>query len=230
MKIFVVLTAILACASTQTFDEQTEINARQERLVTNQVASAIENIRKQIREAGFDPLDVDRREIVIPPEEDFHALAAFAEDIKSTGLSNIVIITNNFSILSARLNLVLSLPRVEASVGAARVELNVFDYEGYASASGRAAINNLRVSAEVRISISVVSGISIRSLNIDLTLGGVEADLNVNLFGRDLSDTITNFLSQTVPTTIANNRVSYGVRIDNKLYKLRTIRDLGDLN
>ncbi|XP_053601831.1 uncharacterized protein LOC128670294 [Plodia interpunctella] len=178
-----------------------------ERFVDGIIVSVIEGLAQDIRDAGLDPINIDSvgAEYRLPVTDLFN-VEALAEDVISTGLSDFVIEHINYGVLTSRLRMTLVLPRVFVGADTARVNGQLLGWEFNGSVSGSLAIVEIRVRIDVRINIGIISGVSIRSIDIDFSLGGVESNLNVNVQGSDLSEAINNFAGNIVPTTLANNR------------------------
>ncbi|KAJ0181421.1 hypothetical protein K1T71_003506 [Dendrolimus kikuchii] len=158
------------------------------RIIEGVIISMIADLRQSIRDAGLDPYNLEEASAAfeLPVPVIFNAQASVS-DISSNGLSNIVVENISFTVLTQRLRMTIALPKIDVSIGS--IEINV-----------------IRVSVDVRIDIGLISGISIRNLNIDFTLGGIDSNLNVVIADRDISAPLNNLLGNTIPTTLRDYR------------------------
>ncbi|MBN4663926.1 JHBP domain-containing protein, partial [Escherichia coli] len=102
------------------------------------------------------------------------------EEVWSTGLSNIVINHINYNVLSFALDLDLELPHVHLSAEYAYGEFTLFDNKVSGSGSGSIDVYNVRVKATVNV--GVLGGISIRNIDIDFTVGGIDSNINIEIY------------------------------------------------
>ncbi|KAM3960191.1 uncharacterized protein ACR2FA_005824 [Aphomia sociella] len=177
------------------------------RLIEGIVADLLQDIIDQIIEAGLDPLEIDALQLEYKlPVTNLLNINARAENILLTGLSDIVINNINYAILTGRVTFDVSLPPIAGSVGDSALDISFFGFSFTGSLSGSIAIVEPRVQGEIRISIGVISGISVRSLAIDFSLRDIESNLNLNILGVDYSELVNTILGSTIPTTIAEHR------------------------
>ncbi|KAL0849814.1 hypothetical protein ABMA28_011755 [Loxostege sticticalis] len=204
MKIFAFAFAILVAGVAANPEAVAKTN---ERFVDNIIAGLIEDLINDIQERGLDPIEIKEADYEYRlPVTDLLEVDAAAADILVEGISNIKINRINFSLLTSRLQLDLSLPLVSAKVGSSSARVKLFDGEFAAEASGSVAIEELRLVADVRINLGIISGVSIRSLAINFSIKDIQSDLNIVLFGHDLSEKVNGFLGETVPNTLEANR------------------------
>ncbi|XP_028169169.1 uncharacterized protein LOC114359113 [Ostrinia furnacalis] len=205
MKIFAFAFAVLL-AGVAAAPETQELSGN-ERFVDGIIAGLIEDLSNDIKEMGLDPYILDKEEFSYRlPVTDLLEVDAIAEHVLSTGLSYIRINRISYGILTSRLQLDISLPLVTGAVGSAQARVKIFDEILTGRGGGRASIEEIRIVADVRLSIGIISGISVRSIDIDFSVGQIKSDLHVEVFGYDLSEEINNFLNYYVPLTLASNR------------------------
>ncbi|CAH0600214.1 unnamed protein product [Chrysodeixis includens] len=174
-----------------------------ERIVTGQIVSAIEDLSQSIKDAGLDPLYIKREDsqYALPVPVIFN-YAAFIEEVLSTGLSNIKVNRMSYNVLLSRLNFDIELPRIDFAAGNAVGRAIVFSNEVNGQISGQVVIDRIRVEGNVRVNIGIISGISIRSIDIDFSLRGIQSDLRVVIQGKNYSDEINQLLGATIPDTL----------------------------
>ncbi|KAI8430316.1 hypothetical protein MSG28_000624 [Choristoneura fumiferana] len=170
MKAIVISFAIILASVSALPNLQVEkaIRSGQERLVTDQIVSVIEDISQAIIDAGLDPLIIENNEIdyALPVPSIFN-VRGFLRGLLFQGASNIVIDRMNLNILTMRL-----------------------------------AINRIVSTGDVRVSVGIISGISVRSIALTVDLQGIESQLNLKIQGVDLSDYVNTYLGQTMPNTL----------------------------
>ncbi|KOB77135.1 hypothetical protein OBRU01_04590 [Operophtera brumata] len=176
------------------------INLHNERLVTGSIVEAIEDASQAIKDAGLDPLYVEKEatEYALPVPVLFN-LSGDLEEFLFTGLSNIVVHNINYSIITNRLTFDIRLPLIELSLGKAVKDVTVFGSRVESYASGRLAVVGIRLTGNVRVSIGIITGISIRSIDLDFSLGGIESELKIMTHGKDFSEPINRFLGEIIP-------------------------------
>ncbi|KAJ8733755.1 hypothetical protein PYW07_014306 [Mythimna separata] len=202
--------AFLAVGISGTFipERRLPIGFSDERIITNQIEKAIEDAAQAIKDAGLDPFHIKKEtsSYALPVPVLFN-YEAFLEDLLSTGLSNIKTHRVNYSVITSRLTLDIELPLIHFSTGAAKASGVVFSNDLEVSASGKIDIVSIRVEVVVRVSIGVISGISIRSIDVNFRLGDINSDVNLTVRGRDYSDVVNDFVGNFVPDTIkAHNK------------------------
>ncbi|KAJ8733758.1 hypothetical protein PYW07_014309 [Mythimna separata] len=212
MKTILVFTVLVAgiCASIvpEPSFEPEALASRDSRFITgpieNQVIEAIEGISQDIRDIGLDPLHIKKETYVyeLPVPVIFNAVA-FLEEVLSTGLSDIVVNDMNYSLLWSRLTFELEIPHIHLSARAADGVVTLFGEKLTASVDGRCDIRGIFVKGEVRVNVGIISGISIRDVDIDLNVGQIISSIRLLILGNNYSQEITNFINQTVPATLA---------------------------
>lgn len=179
------------------------LNQNNERIVTGNIIKAIEEAKESIVNAGLDPFHREGTDIdyALPVPVLFN-IQAVVEEILFTGLSNIVVHNMNYSVLTSRLTFDIRLPLLEFTLGKVANQVTVFGSSTENYASGRVAIVGIRLAGNLRVNIGIISGISLRSLTVDFTLGGIESDLKIISLGQDWSDFINDFLGITIPAKL----------------------------
>ncbi|KPI93587.1 PREDICTED: uncharacterized protein LOC106114730 [Papilio xuthus] len=202
---FAVLMLLAGASALPTISED---ELRQQRVITDTILGLIDGVSQAIQARGLDPYHLKFAESSFAlSEPEILSGYAFARDVNLVGLSNIRVNNINFSILAQRLTIDLSLPNLRGSVGESHFEMNLFDRELDGQGSGSLEIVNLGLKADVRVSVGVISGITVRSIDLDLYLDNVVSDLQVNLFGRDLSASFNNFFNG-LPAFVKENTVA----------------------
>ncbi|KAI8430317.1 hypothetical protein MSG28_000625 [Choristoneura fumiferana] len=205
MKAIVISFAIILASVSALPNLQVEkaIRSGQERLVTDQIVSVIEDISQAIIDAGLDPLIIENNEIdyALPVPSIFN-VRGFLRGLLFQGASNIVIDRMNLNILTMRLTWNIRLPQILLNVVDSGVHANYFGKDFEASYSGRLAINRIVSTGDVRVSVGIISGISVRSIALTVDLQGIESQLNLKIQGVDLSDYVNTYLGQTMPNTL----------------------------
>ncbi|VVC97565.1 unnamed protein product [Leptidea sinapis] len=170
-------------------DNAIDAQAREARLVSNTIRRIIENLKREIRDAGLDPLFIERfdYEYNVPFVVN---IKVFVDNLSFSGISNIVIRTMDYNLILNRLRFDLSMPRISLSVENAGITARALFQDHKASGNGFLNINEIRVVGEVRVNIGIISGITIRSIDIQFSLGGINADINVVVLGQDYSDIV----------------------------------------
>lgn len=182
----------------------TRTDIQNERIITGPIESAIQDLSQQIRDVGLDPLFIQEESLAYAlPVPVLLNVDAVIDDLLFTGLSDIQVRNLNFGIITTRLTFDIELPRIAFSVKNAAMRAEIFGKEYNTRVSGSFAINSIRVSGNVRVSIGIISGIGIRDVNIDLRMRGIESDLNVVVANLEVSGYINNFLLVRIPDTLA---------------------------
>ncbi|XP_075978368.1 uncharacterized protein LOC142978028 [Anticarsia gemmatalis] len=203
MKYFIAFALLIAGISASVVPQTEETSVSSERIVTGQIIAAINDLSQSIADAGLDPLNIKREAVsyALPVPVIFNA-AAFVEEILCFGLSDIRINRMSYNALTFRLYFDLELPRIHLSAGTAFGQATLFDNKFEAEVSGGFDINRIRVIGTVHVRVLPISGISIRSISINFTVGSVYSYLKVSLLGQDISDPINTLLADTIPDTL----------------------------
>ncbi|RVE52050.1 hypothetical protein evm_003328 [Chilo suppressalis] len=196
-----VLAALLASVAANSVADQ----RANERFVESIVAGAIEDLSNQIKERGLDPFEATASYYQRLAVTDLVVIKAEVEDFLLVGLSDIRVNRVSYNILLSRVTFDISLHRIAASVASASADLTVFGFKIVGSTSGSLEINNVRAAGQARISIGL-SGVSLRSITIDVTLGGINSNLEVNALGRDLSESVNKLAGTIIPEVFDENR------------------------
>ncbi|KAL0849813.1 hypothetical protein ABMA28_011754 [Loxostege sticticalis] len=185
-----------------------DVTRTNERFVDGIIVGRIEDLSNNIRERGLDPLQVEENtyELYRLPVTDLFLVDAAVVDVLVEGLSNIVINRINFSILRQRLQLDISLPLITANAGSTNARVKLFDSEFHGQLSGSARVEEIRILVDARISIGIISGVSINNLDINFSVKKIKSDVNIVLLDHDLSETINKFLNETLPNNLEKYR------------------------
>ncbi|CAH0722933.1 unnamed protein product, partial [Brenthis ino] len=175
-------------------------------IIERRIRRAIEQLQENIIDAGMDPLVVPRFDLEYRPVPFFLEVRGFLENFEFTGASNIAIHNLDYSALFNRLRFDISLPELSFVVGDSGVTAVVFGNRYNGQLHGSLSISSIRIDGEVRVNVGIISGISIRSLTLDFTLGGIQSDLNVVFMGEDYSDIVNKVLGEDIPAAFAENR------------------------
>ncbi|XP_026726464.1 uncharacterized protein LOC113492932 [Trichoplusia ni] len=182
------------------------IDFRDERSVSSNIVDAIEDVCQTIKDAGLDPLYIEKQEVAyeLPVPVIFNG-AGLVEEVISNGLSDVDVKRMSYSIVTNRLNFDIEIPKIVFGAGAASAKATFFSNRFSLEASGKMEIQRIRVSGHVRVSIGIISGITIRNVKIDFTLGGIDSDVKLALQGKDYSDAVNKFFGTTVPSTLKDH-------------------------
>lgn len=180
------------------------LHRNDERLVTGSIITAIEDASQAIKDAGLDPINIKsyalNYELPVPV---LFNMQAFVEEMLFEGMSNIVVHSMNYSILTNRLTFDIRLPFIEFSLGESALDVTVFGSSTNFYASGRLAIVDIKLTGNIRVSIGIITGISIRSMDLGFSLADIESALTIKTHGIDLSSYVNNFLGVIVPETLS---------------------------
>ncbi|XP_047986692.1 uncharacterized protein LOC125226675 [Leguminivora glycinivorella] len=206
MKVVVLTVAcLLAAVSALPTGQFTELEAalmtRNNGLITGQIIQQIEAFAQSLRDAGLDPLNLDEEVEYALPVPSIMNLRAALRGFLFRGVSNIVVNRMNYAVLNSRLTFNVELPEIALSMGLAEWNVNVFDRNFNGMISGRVAVKNIVIDGDVRINLGIISGISLRSMELTLDVGSIESRLNMALQGVNYSRDINNYLGVTVPKT-----------------------------
>ncbi|CAH0600215.1 unnamed protein product [Chrysodeixis includens] len=203
MKTFIAFACLIASISAVPHDGAVAKDGNNERIVTGPIVDAIDELSQSIKDAGLDPFYIKREDkwFTLPVASIFN-YAAFVEEILSTGLSDIKVNNLYFSFITSRLYFDFELPRVELAVGIAAGRAIVFSNEFEGKVSGKVVVDKVRIAGTGRVTVGIISGITVHSGDVDFTLGGIQSDFEVIIQGRDYSQEVNTFLSSTIPATI----------------------------
>ncbi|CAG5026886.1 unnamed protein product [Parnassius apollo] len=203
----IAVAVLMLLASANTLPTLSEDELRQERLIADVIINIINGVSQLIVRAGLDPFEIEnaQRQFALFNPEVFSAVA-YVQGFAFKGLSNVAIHNMDFSILASRLTFDVSLPKLSLSVGDSGLEVILLGREIKSHGSGSVEIEELRLRGEVRINLGVISGISVRSLDLWFSLKGIDSNLSLIIFGRDISEKCNNFLSNTLPNALHENQ------------------------
>ncbi|CAG9576159.1 unnamed protein product [Danaus chrysippus] len=174
--------------------------------VEDSIRRAVERISAGIKNAGLDPLEVQNREFEFIPITIDLVIRAFIENLQFYGLSDISIDVLEYSYIFNRLRIVISLPEVALSIGDSNLDALVIGFPIKAGLKGSASVKAIRLAGELYVNFDIIGGVSLRSLSLNFSLGGIDSDLGVVLQGSDRSEVVNDFLSKRIPNFIENNK------------------------
>ncbi|KAL0895370.1 hypothetical protein ABMA27_011503 [Loxostege sticticalis] len=178
-----------------------------ERVVTGIIERMIKELIQEIRNKGLDPFRQEAFYYEFElPDIDLIAFEAIVGDLLMEGLSNIRINHVSYSVFSSRLRLDLSLPLIFGRIDKSRASIRVFNSRIGGKLSGSVAVEEIRLNIDARLHISIISGASIRSLNVDFSIRDIESAVKFIVFGTDLSNQVNYFLSEIIPRILKENR------------------------
>ncbi|XP_064076893.1 uncharacterized protein LOC135194821 [Vanessa tameamea] len=189
-----------ACA----FPEQ-QIEPKNERVITNQIRRAIEQIRREIRAAGLDPLYIDRNDFEFWTTP-FIRVEGFIDQLTFTGASNIVINQLSYNIFQNSVRFTLSIPELRLSINKSSVTAHMFGNEYNAELNGGLIIRQVRLVGDIRASVGIISGISIRSVSLQFSIGQIQSNLQLNALGNDYTNELNQFLGTSIPEILNKYR------------------------
>nr|XP_034824114.1 uncharacterized protein LOC117981955 [Maniola hyperantus] len=197
-------------------------STREERIVTGNIRKAIEQLVESIKEAGLDPLEVDKFEFEASIVPEFVTVKTYIDSLEFTGLSNIAINRLDYGPLTNRLRFDISLPLLSFSVGDAGVKANVIGTGVTGQLSGSLRITQIRLTGEIRVNISIISGISLRSVDANFRIQRIESNLAMKFQDEDYSEQVNTILNETIPQILE----VYKDEIDKNLSDL--IKEVGN--
>ncbi|XP_041973957.1 uncharacterized protein LOC121729499 [Aricia agestis] len=191
--------------------------SREARLVSGAIVAAIQEVSQRIRDAGLDPVLVDRVEanvVVVPLVAE---ISAFVDRLEFVGLSNIAVNHMDYSVLLNRMRFDVSLPEIRLAVGNSALHLVLLGNSAAdANFRGTGSVRQIRLAGEVRVNIGIISGISIRSLELYFSVGHLESDVHLSILGLDLSRLVNTIVNDTIPAFLSK----YQNDINNLLEKI----------
>ncbi|XP_047541717.1 uncharacterized protein LOC125074417 [Vanessa atalanta] len=182
-----------------------QIEPKNERIITNQIRRAIEQIRREIRAAGLDPLYIDRNDFEFSMSP-FIRVEGLIDQLTFTGASNIVINQLSYNIFQNSVRFTLSIPELRLSINKSSVTVHMFGNEYNAELNGGLIIRQVRLAGDVRASLGIISGISIRSVSLQFSIGQIQSNLQLNALGNNYSDELNQFLGTTIPEILSKYR------------------------
>ncbi|KAJ8735059.1 hypothetical protein PYW08_014309 [Mythimna loreyi] len=197
---------IVSVSALRQFDPS-EIDFNNERSVSSYIKNTMQDVSESIKAVGWDPLYIQRKErnYTLPVPVIFNS-GYFIEEFLSNGLSNIVVNSASYSIISSRLSFDIEMPLIDASVGAGSMETTVFGRTFKMNSSGKVAVQRMRFVGQVRINFNFTTGITIKSTKVNFTMGGIESDVKLVVQDEDYSDKMNEFFNITVPETFKEYR------------------------
>ncbi|XP_069354541.1 uncharacterized protein [Maniola hyperantus] len=204
----VIFVAILALAvGASALPEEYGLENRDQRniIVENQIIRAIEHVSQAIRDNGLDPLRMNRMVVENSPVPGVD-LRLLIEGLDCIGLSHIVPETVNWSTLTSRLRLNIALPGILCSLRNSGLEINYHGDKHDGELRGEFELTRLAMTFDVRLNISVISGMSIRSLICTLRIQKLWSDLELVINKQDYSRQVNDMINDRIPTWMHDNR------------------------
>ncbi|OWR53829.1 uncharacterized protein LOC116766428 [Danaus plexippus] len=223
-QLFTLLLVVAAVSAKPSFSDVSIVEenseGQQRIIVEGQIRRIIQQVRDGIKNAGLDPLEVERVVYEDAPVPFLVEIKAFIENLKFNGLSNIVIHNLDYSLIFNRLRMDLSIPAIRLSIGDSGIQASVFGNSLEGQLNGSLGIISLRLATEVRVNIGIISGISIRSISINFSLGGIESNLFISALGNDYSDDANVFLGESIPKFVSDNSASINKYLEDLIKDL----------
>ncbi|KAL0895371.1 hypothetical protein ABMA27_011504 [Loxostege sticticalis] len=187
------------------------------------VQNALEKVKQNMTESGLDPLEVESFgfSYTLPVLDLFMTRVQFG-GLQVTGISNIVLNQFRFNALLMTATFNVSLPRIEANIGQTDARLKLFDVDLSLRLGGSVAISKIQVAGRVRVSLTL-GGFSIRSADIQTTIGDIKSNLELIILGKDISDRVNTFFNTTLINSINNNSEDIGKLVE--YYILQAIQN-----
>ncbi|KAF9791344.1 hypothetical protein SFRURICE_021510 [Spodoptera frugiperda] len=200
----VILIALFLCGTNALPEVAPQMmSERQARIITDQVIEDIEDISQAIRDMGLDPLLIehDIYDYELPVPVIFNAAAELI-DIRSFGLSDIVIEDMSINILQSRLDFRVVLPHIHFSAKKAKGEVTLFGETLTAELDGTVDVRNIDAIGHANYLLGLISGISIPNVDVELIISQITSKLQLTIQGDDYSDDINDFINKTVPAKL----------------------------
>ncbi|XP_047507081.1 uncharacterized protein LOC125051007 [Pieris napi] len=198
MKFLVFACVLIVAGATALPQKTNEIEPKEPRLITNTIRNIIRQVQKAIRENGLDPLIIDSFEFEynIPFLVD---VRLFLNNLSFIGASDIVIRQMDYSVLQNRLRFNIELPHLVLVVVNSGLKANVFGERYSGDFRGSLAIDGVGLSGEVRVNVGIISGISIRSLNVKFRLARITSNVHLTVMEEDLSANFNKLFNEDIP-------------------------------
>ncbi|CAK1548713.1 unnamed protein product [Leptosia nina] len=174
-------------------------------LITNdKLARAVERLRRAIVNDGLDPLVLEsyERNYYLPL---FRNVRLFIDQLVFSGASDIVVHRLNY-IRPFSISFDLELPQLVLEASDVVVSSDLFGKLGETRFSGRVAVSGVRLSGRIGISFMVEGGRLVTSPSSSFRVGGINADVNLNVLGSDVSAAANNNLNVRVPQLLEKNK------------------------
>nr|XP_032515822.1 uncharacterized protein LOC116768986 [Danaus plexippus plexippus] len=182
-------------------DEPSQRNPAEDR-----VRNMIERIIKRIQSAGVDPLNVEKREFSLDPPFLDIRLIGVIEKLHFSGLSDIRINHLEYSYIFNRLRIDVSIPEMKVSIGNSNFQGIIAGNAVQGELSGSLSINELRIQGVVYVDVNIIGQLYIRSISLDSSLKGIEADLKAMAQGVDRTEYVNNLFNVRIPAFLQNNK------------------------
>ncbi|CAG9576174.1 unnamed protein product [Danaus chrysippus] len=182
-------------------DEPIQRNPAEDR-----VRNMVERIIRRIKNAGLDPLNVEKRQFSINPSFIDVRLIGVIEKLHFSGLSDIRINHLEYSYIFNRLRIDVSIPEMKVSMGNCNFQGIIAGNAVEGEMSGSLSINELRIQGVVYVDVNIIGQPSIRSISLDSSLKGIEADLKAMAQGVDRTEYVNNLFNVRIPAFLENNK------------------------
>ncbi|KAJ2943970.1 hypothetical protein O0L34_g8291 [Tuta absoluta] len=197
MKGYTVILLALVSASCALPPQQV---AKAPRFIGDIIVGIIENITELMRESGLDPWFNEGGNVALAlPVPVIFDLKAHLNDLSLTGVSNIIVNQMNFGLLSNRLDMDISLPRIALHVGDAGLDATILGSNFDFSANAVLAIVQPRIAGSVQFNIGIITGIFVREVNLAFSLERLQFDGHVRAFGIDITQDLKQFINHMLP-------------------------------
>ncbi|CAG9576172.1 unnamed protein product [Danaus chrysippus] len=163
---------------------------------------------EKIQNEGYDPFEIDRREINMNIPIVGLVFNAFIENVRISGLSDIRISRLEYSYRLNRLLIDVYIPEIEVLFDNTKfgAVIRRKEYEG--DMNGNVYINEFRIRGVVYVNVDVIGQVSLRSISLDSSLNGIEANMNAVINGEDSSEYMNNLFSVRIPNYFNENKAS----------------------
>ncbi|KAI5635819.1 hypothetical protein NE865_11421 [Phthorimaea operculella] len=193
-------TVILLALVSASFALPTQDVARTPRFIGDIIVGIIENITQQMRENGLDPWVNEGGNVAVGlPVPVIFDLKAHLNDVSVTGVSNIIVNQMNFGLLSNRLDMDISLPRIAVHIGDAGFDATILGEYLDFSANADLVIVQPRISGSVQFNIGIITGIFVREVNLAFSMERLQFDGNVKALGIDITPDLRHFINVLIP-------------------------------
>ncbi|CAH2099492.1 unnamed protein product [Euphydryas editha] len=207
-----VFAVVLVIASVCALPQQDVETGDQRFVVTNPIRRAIEKLRRDIREAGLDPLQFEGFfEYKLLP---FFVFEAFIDEFEFNGASNIAMNSLSHNPFLRRVSFDISLPELRLNVHDSGFDVTLFGINLSSRFNGRILIKQIRLTGHV--SYRILINASITDISLNFSLGGIESDVRLIAFGNDCTEHLNRFLA----VTIQENVIKYQNEINKYLEEI----------
>ncbi|GBP16252.1 hypothetical protein EVAR_93621_1 [Eumeta japonica] len=184
------------------------LRAQERSAIVDSILQAMENARQDMIESGMEPMHVDEVEydlidLGLPGilEGLVRAKNAIIHGITTFRVENM-----NLALLTTTLTFDLHIDELDAIVEFFELIDGIVDGAAVSGkASGDVQVSNIHVNGRVRLSIGIITGISVRDVNFRLRVGGVKS----NVVGEDVqgigNQDVNEFIETQAMTIISKH-------------------------